>query len=170
MALRSIVDGVGADRGFIISKTGFQSGAIRAAGYTNITLTSIEDLKQIVSGELARSALYRLETSATRLGHEIQSLYRVERPTTNSLTSSLLPGVDGNAVKWAAGTLFALVIGFDSIRLAEPPYAVSFNEEGNGIVAVPSIESFLENASVLIQDVERIVGVQMKNAGKKVSE
>lgn len=170
LALRSIVEDVGADRGFIISKSGFQSGAIRAAAYTNITLTSIEDLKQIVSGKLAQSALYRLETSATRLGHEIQSLYKVERPTANSFTSSLLPGVDGGAVKWASGTLFALGIGFDSIRLAEPPYAVSFDEEGNRIVAVPSIESFVENASVLIRDIEKIVELQMENAGKKRGE
>lgn len=44
MALSAIVQDVGADRGFLLSETGFQSGAIRAARSTNITLTSLEDL------------------------------------------------------------------------------------------------------------------------------
>lgn len=166
LALKSIVDDVGADRGFIISKTGFQSGAIRAAAYTNITLTSIEDLRQTVNGELAQSALYRLETSATRLSHEIQSLYKVEQPGPNSLISSPLPGVDGNLIRRATGALYMLGIGFDNIRLAEPPYPVAFDEDANKIIAVPTIESFVENASTLIQDIETLVDAQMRNAGK----
>ncbi|MBC7946696.1 MAG: restriction endonuclease [Chitinophagaceae bacterium] len=44
MALSAIVQDVGADRGFLLSEAGFQSGAVRAARKTNITLTSLEDL------------------------------------------------------------------------------------------------------------------------------
>lgn len=44
MALTSIVQDVGADRGFLLSEVGFQSGAIRAAKTSNITLTSLQDL------------------------------------------------------------------------------------------------------------------------------
>ena len=44
MALSAIVQDVGADRGFLLSEIGFQSGAIRAARSSNITLTSLEDL------------------------------------------------------------------------------------------------------------------------------
>ncbi|MVF25048.1 restriction endonuclease [Methylocaldum sp. BRCS4] len=44
MVLTSIVQDVGADRGFLLSEVGFQSGAIRAAQNSNITLTSIEEL------------------------------------------------------------------------------------------------------------------------------
>lgn len=44
MALYSIVQDVGADRGFLLSETGFQSGAINASRLSNITLTSLEDL------------------------------------------------------------------------------------------------------------------------------
>ena len=42
LILKSIVEDVGADRGILISKSGFQSGAIRAAQSTNITLTSLD--------------------------------------------------------------------------------------------------------------------------------
>ena len=48
MALKSIVDDCGADRGLIVSKMGFQSGAIRASTKTNITLTSIEELREYI--------------------------------------------------------------------------------------------------------------------------
>jgi hypothetical protein len=44
MVLSSIVQDVGADRGFLLSEVGFQSGALLAARSSNITLTSLADL------------------------------------------------------------------------------------------------------------------------------
>lgn len=44
LALRTIVDDIGADKGFIISQVGFQSGALEAALNTNIQLYTFEDL------------------------------------------------------------------------------------------------------------------------------
>lgn len=46
LGLRTIVDDVGADKGFIISKSGFQSGAIEAAQNTNISLMTYEELRE----------------------------------------------------------------------------------------------------------------------------
>jgi DNA-binding beta-propeller fold protein YncE len=47
LALKSIVDDTGADRGIIISEEGFQSGAYDAARNTNITLvTSLEEFEK----------------------------------------------------------------------------------------------------------------------------
>lgn len=43
--LRDIVSDLGADRGIILSETGFQSGAIEAANLTNVQLTSLAALK-----------------------------------------------------------------------------------------------------------------------------
>jgi hypothetical protein len=59
LTLRTIVDEVGADRGFLVSEKGFQSGAIQAALRTNIELVTFEDLKQrtknIVQGEMLKA-------------------------------------------------------------------------------------------------------------------
>lgn len=44
-ALRSIVDDIGADKGFIVSQNGFQSGAYEAARYSNISLLTFDELK-----------------------------------------------------------------------------------------------------------------------------
>lgn len=47
-ALTAILQDVGADRGFLLSETGFQSGALRIAEKSNITLTSLADLASTV--------------------------------------------------------------------------------------------------------------------------
>lgn len=49
LALRTIVDDIGADRGFIVSLSGFQSGAFEAAENSNVKLRTIEELKQLTS-------------------------------------------------------------------------------------------------------------------------
>lgn len=43
-ALRTIVDDIGADKGFIISESGFQAGALEAAQNTNIVLYTYDEL------------------------------------------------------------------------------------------------------------------------------
>jgi hypothetical protein len=170
MVLKSIVDDVGADRGVIISKTGFQSGAIRATAYTNITLTSLEDLKQTAQDDLIQSSLYHLESWATRIRHELRNLYRVEQPGRNELVSIPLPGVDWKLAMRVGGRLSILAQGFDSIRLAKPPYPVTFDDEGEKIIAAATIEGFVESASSLLQDIQKILEVQMRNAGKASKE
>jgi hypothetical protein len=50
--LKAIVDGVGADRGLLMSEEGFQSGAVQMAKQKNITLSSIADLSELASEEL----------------------------------------------------------------------------------------------------------------------
>ncbi|MDO0947098.1 MULTISPECIES: restriction endonuclease [Chromohalobacter] len=50
LALRSIVDDIGADRGFIISVAGFQSGAFEAAEKTNVRLKTFDELKEDTRG------------------------------------------------------------------------------------------------------------------------
>ncbi|MDB5087005.1 MAG: restriction endonuclease [Mucilaginibacter sp.] len=47
LALRTIADDVGADKAFIISEKGFQTGAFEAASNTNISLMTFAELRQI---------------------------------------------------------------------------------------------------------------------------
>ena len=44
-ALTTVVKSIGADRGFIISKLGFQKGAVNASKFNNITLLTFDELK-----------------------------------------------------------------------------------------------------------------------------
>lgn len=45
LGLRTIIDDIGADRGFIISELGFQKGAFEASIKTNVTLLTFQELK-----------------------------------------------------------------------------------------------------------------------------
>jgi hypothetical protein len=64
LALRTIVDDAGADRGFVMAERGYQSGALEAARLANTTLTSLSDLRETLAYELGLS---RLRTLAARL-------------------------------------------------------------------------------------------------------
>jgi restriction system protein len=52
LALREIVSDVGADRGILLSESGFQSGAIEAANLTNIQVTSLSEITQSAASSI----------------------------------------------------------------------------------------------------------------------
>jgi len=54
VALSEIVKDVGADRAFILSEVGFQAGAISSARHTNVSLTSLEELRVAALEDLRR--------------------------------------------------------------------------------------------------------------------
>lgn len=56
LGLRTIVDEIGADKGFIISENGFQSGAIEASENTNVQLLTYTELKRLTK-ELIQSEI-----------------------------------------------------------------------------------------------------------------
>lgn len=70
LALRAIVEDIGADRGFIVSKAGFQKGAIEAANKTNIKLKTFAELvldtREFAESEILRSYKERLNLLENR--------------------------------------------------------------------------------------------------------
>lgn len=52
LALREIVIDCGADRGILLAEKGFQSGAIEAAGLTNVHLSSLAKIRITASAEI----------------------------------------------------------------------------------------------------------------------
>src|SRR5688572_29678092 len=60
LALQAIVQDVGADRGWLLSEKGFQAGAVRCAMHTNITLTSLAELRDHTKDYIRESTLQRL--------------------------------------------------------------------------------------------------------------
>jgi hypothetical protein len=81
LTLRSIVDDVGADRGFIVSLSGFQSGALEASKNTNVTLKTFEDLKEhtteLVESEILKAYKDRLSIIEDRYWSHSKSV-RIE--------------------------------------------------------------------------------------------
>ncbi|SRX76388.1 restriction endonuclease [Aequorivita antarctica] len=59
LTLYEIAKDVGADRGFLFSESGFQSGAIRSTKNTNITLISIDELEERIAEEFQELTLIK---------------------------------------------------------------------------------------------------------------
>ncbi len=160
LALRSVVEDVGADRGILISGAGFQSGAVRASENTNITLTDLDGLKETAQEDLVSSVLHRIETRAVELKYALHDLYASEQTSPNSWTSTPRPGVDGNAVMHTIGKLAVLEYGFDRIRLKKPPYPVKFDDTGQRKVVVDTLDEFVARASEVISEAESTLNLQ----------
>jgi len=160
LALRTVVEDVGADRGILISGTGFQPGAVRAAEKTNITLTDLDGLKETARHDLIGSVLHRIGTRIVELKYGLHNLYTWERTSPHSSISKPLPGVDGNAVLRTIGTLAFLEHGLDRVRLKKPPYPVKFDEAGERRIVVESLEDFVTAAFEVINEVESTLKAQ----------
>ncbi len=52
LALREIVNDIGADRGILLAEKGFQSGAIEAANLTNVQVTSLAEVENSASNAI----------------------------------------------------------------------------------------------------------------------
>ncbi len=78
LALAEIVDDVGADRGFLLSEVGFQSGAVLQSSKRNITLTSLQDLREVVNADAVQAALSRLTWRAEIAKAKFRNRYHDE--------------------------------------------------------------------------------------------
>ncbi|MGD8174245.1 restriction endonuclease [Vibrio sp. TRT 21S02] len=67
LALQSIVKDVGADRGIFVSNSGYQSGAIKQATKSNITLTSLEDFLEGAQEEFNDLIVDTIESKLLRV-------------------------------------------------------------------------------------------------------
>ncbi len=66
LALREIVADTGADRGILLSESGFQIGAKEAAALTNVHLQSLADTKAVASAEVVAMRLAELNDRVQR--------------------------------------------------------------------------------------------------------
>lgn len=79
MALREIVADSGADRGIILSESGYQSGAFEAASLTNVQLTSIAKLKSTTGASINSVRLIELLDRVARAKDRYWDIPKEER-------------------------------------------------------------------------------------------
>jgi hypothetical protein len=78
-ALAEIVRDVGADRGLLLSESGFQAGAIRLAERSQVTLTSQEELRERSTGELLLLTLAGFRRRLALLAERVDALSHADR-------------------------------------------------------------------------------------------
>jgi hypothetical protein len=152
LALKSVVEDVGADRGILVSQVGFQPGAVRAAEHTNVYLTGLEELKERAQEDLLLSAIYAMETETIKLGNSLHGLYVSEKTGPGSFKSKPRPGVNGQDVLHALGKLSLLKSGFERARISDAPFLVEIDESGKCEFAAMTMEELVKRATVTIAD------------------
>jgi hypothetical protein len=75
LVLSQIAADVGADRAFLLSESGFQSGALRASEKTNVTLTSLQDLREHARAEIHQRELNLLSQKAHALQAQLHDVF-----------------------------------------------------------------------------------------------
>lgn len=143
LTLQAIVNDVGADRGILISKTEFQSGAIRCAQKSNITLTSLEDLKKDLAHDLTKRMIDSLEAKLLNTKNQIFDLSTKEKVREGCWRSSYPEGISGKMAMEYGGMLCILETGFSNHKVGKKLYPIEFSEDRNKIKTTESIEEFL---------------------------
>ena len=77
--LAQIVSDVGADRGVILTEAGFQSGASRMANNSNVTLTSLAELRERTASELLELRLGQYRRRLALLSERFAKIGQVRR-------------------------------------------------------------------------------------------
>jgi hypothetical protein len=140
-ALSAILQDIGADRGFLLSEKGFQSGALRMAEKSNITLTSLADLASTVGD---RHTVARVASLHLRIHNVVEKLRAIKKaryddeyfpPTTEPL-----------------GKVFLLPMAIDDALRGDLP--TPYTPAGPGQKFARSVEEMLNAADGLIAEAE----------------
>lgn len=162
-ALQGIVSDIGADKGVIISKLGFQSGAIKLARSSNITLTSLEDLKDYLEAETTQRELDFLEKQVLHMKHVLFELARKEKTEHGWWEWSYPAEVDGEAVMTLVGKLSIFEMGFDQLKLGNSKLPGKFNEDSGKIQMTKSIDEFLGAVKDIIVECAELIALLKGN-------
>ena len=82
LALQSIVADVGAERGLLVSESGFRAGTYRVASGSNVALTSLSDLRENTQEERAAAALTVASGQIATVSRRVSALWPWARPLT----------------------------------------------------------------------------------------
>ena len=160
--LKTIALEVGASLGFLLSESGFQSGAIDAANKTNIILSSLADLRTKSRDDVLREALRSLENKALKLQALMHNfMINVERGPGYG-HSKLQDGVDGKQYFSMVGSIAMLKMALDRIRLGQFPVTLpgNFDKDPDSYVRVMNLEEFVAEAAQVLTRVESWVACQ----------
>ena len=156
-ALQSIVNDVGADRGVVVSNKGFQSGAVRLANKSNITLASLEDMKEYLGEEISKNEVEFLQDQVTRLKYAILDINKpAEKSTQGQITKFTISSNGINALDFL-GRLCVMDMGFDKLKLNKSGLPVGHLLESGKMASTHSTKDFLASVKALVNETSRFL-------------
>lgn len=152
--LRDVVADVGADRGILLSESGFQSGARSAADLTNVRVTSLAELRSTSEEEMLDVALSSLAVRVHAAQARILALSRRDRPgswTSPSVPRSIWP----EGVLGLSGRLAILEGGVQRAQQRSFPAAYGIGD--GGVMLKADRGSFVKAAAEVLEQLEPVV-------------
>ncbi len=110
LALYGISKDVGADKAFLFSESGFQSGAIQATTKTNIVLSNIDEISSIIENDLKETQLIFYLKDFTRIKSSIKTSW-----IDDTLNFSPLPNIAIDEYILYDGTLMYLSLNIQKV-------------------------------------------------------
>jgi hypothetical protein len=146
LTLQQIAQDVGADRAFLMSETGFQSGALKVTQNTNITLTSLEDLRASAREEILNASLVAANKRIVELDDALKRFMMDEdgRPFPYST-------IDKDEILTATGAILFLRLSLQEAFARKFPITFPAVETCES-VASPDLETFVTNVTAAISD------------------
>jgi hypothetical protein len=146
LTLQQIAQDIGADRAFLLSEIGFQSGAVKVTHNTNVTLTSLDDLRENAQKEILEAALVVINKRIVELDQALKSFMMDEegRPLP-------YPGLDMDEILTASGAVLFLRLSIQQAFAHNFP--ITFPAVGDCTsVFNPDLETFVQNLTAAAAD------------------
>lgn len=158
LALKGVVDDVGADRGILIAEAGCQPGAHAAAQSTNIELLTFTELCGRAKADLLFIVFKKLAERTILLYESIHELFW---PEPEPWYSTPRPGVDEEGYRTQSGKLAMLKFKMEQAKLGQFPVVLgaTYTPKEKLIVA-RDLEEVVEKAGKIIEEVENWYKVQ----------
>src|SRR3989454_11774960 len=155
--LKSIASEIGASLAFLLSESGFQSGALNAARKTNVVLSSLEELRTKSSDDVMREALIALENRGLALQDKMFREFTCDiKEGPGYVSSRVRDGVDGERYYSMCGSIAMLNMALDRVRLGHLPVTLpgDFDFDSDAYVRCTTLDQFVAEATRVVQRVE----------------
>jgi restriction system protein len=155
LALREIVTDLGADRGILVSESGFQSGAIEAANLTNVHLSTLTELRLSTSTALGMARLRAIHERVLENRKRYWDLSKSARIDHGLRPDVLAYGYSANAVLRATeAALFSAFAGKIPVECPQPEDWMAIKVVDDEIFTAKTAIELSERLEPLIVGVE----------------
>ena len=158
LILAGIVEDIGADRGLLIAEAGHQSGAHQQVEHTNITLTSLAELRKNAKSELLGLGLRQVRWRADIMKTEVSSLYDESREG-NRTTLRPKHGTNGAVLAQIFFAVWTISDSAGGAELGKFPVKL-FRPELETNTQAMTLEEFVESATAILDSIEPILTEQ----------
>lgn len=155
--LVSIVQDVGADRGLLLSESGFQSGARSFARLQNVTLTNLKALRSGAADDITNLGLETCRDGLLRLQRQLHGFTRTTRSKRGSMTISARGRASMDAILTLTGRISIALSAIDDAQIGRWPVTYFRGDDYDSALAVQSAAELLAYLSADIAEIRAAV-------------